>query len=78
LDLEDKYAVDFLPENASHSNQLLGFNLLYIKNSNSVCFSNSIFVNQTNIGSKDFKAADFILNNYKKNKSNLLSLTLKK
>lgn len=78
VNLEGKYRVDFLPQNASFDNEDFGFTLSYSSNINEIIFRNSISINKTTISTPDFKSADFIVSNYKKNKSNLVSLIIKK
>ncbi|MBA3663606.1 MAG: DUF3857 domain-containing protein [Bacteroidetes bacterium] len=73
--LEGKYKPDFIPTDVSFNNALLGFNQKYSKNNESVIFENTIYIDRLTITPMDFKDWNFIINHYKKTKSNLTSLT---
>lgn len=78
VNLDEKYQIDFVPENSSLNNGSLGFDLAYRVTDKALYFTNAISINQATIFPKDFKDVDFIVSHYKKTKSNSVSLTHKK
>lgn len=78
VNLDKKYSVDFVPENSTYSNASLGFDLSYKVSGQLLYFTNAISINRATIFSTDFKEVDYIVSNYKKTKSSLVSLTSKK
>jgi hypothetical protein len=77
VNLGPTQTADFIPGNVSFNNRALGFDMAYRKLDNAVHFTNSIYIHQPTFYLQDFKEIDYIISNYKKNKSNLVSLTFK-
>lgn len=78
MKLGENYSLDFVPENTSINTSVIGYDLKYTTKDQTLFFTNAISINRAIIYQNDFKDVDYIVSNYKKSKSNLVSLTNKK
>ncbi|PBQ31945.1 hypothetical protein CNR22_09240 [Sphingobacteriaceae bacterium] len=78
MKLDENYSIEYIPENTSFSTAVMGYELNYKVKDQTLYFTNAISIDRATIYSEDFKEVNHIVSNYKKTKSNLVSLTTKK
>jgi hypothetical protein len=78
LTLEEGQKVDFLPENTRAENKQISYDLSYKNNLQTIDFTSVLGIKKATIYKPDFEACDKLISKYKKNRSQLTSLTPRK
>lgn len=74
LKLGNTYKADYIPQNYTVGNDVLGFSQFYTKYDDKIIFSNTIYINRLEVTSNNFTQWNKVIDDYKKTKSNLLSI----
>ncbi|HEY1039320.1 MAG TPA: DUF3857 domain-containing protein [Bacteroidia bacterium] len=73
-----KYNVEYLPEDLSFNDATFTYSLKYSKTMSKITFENSITMNKAEIDQADFPELNKAISTYRKAKSSLISISLKK
>lgn len=74
IQLDKSHVVSHVPDNIQFQNEYMGFSHQYETQNGFLTFRNTITFDKTMIYPDHFKDLDYIISNYKKNKSNLVSI----
>ncbi len=72
------YTIDYLPPDTNYSDSVFDYSLKYSKLEKSILFENTISIHKIEIPKGDFSQVNEAINSYKKAKSNLVALSIKK
>ncbi len=74
VQLDKTHTVSHVPDNIKFQNEFMGFTHLYETKNDYLIFRNTIEFDKTKVEPERFKDLEYIISNYKKNKSNLVSI----